>query len=166
MDKEWKMSESNSTLESVNSTFNSSWFNNAVATNPSDLSIGLVVLAGLASFITVCGNTLVIISFIINRSLRNFSNYMILSLAMADLIIGGFSMNVYIIYNMYNKWILGSAMCKAWLTVDYTASNASATNLLVICVERLVMFMFVSIDASSIQFDKSKFLKKHVYSYL
>ena len=102
----------------------------------SNLSIGLVVLAGLASFVTVSGNILVIISFFINRSLRNFSNYMILSLAMADIIIGGFSMNVYIIYNMYNEWILGSAMCKAWLTVDYTASNASATNLLVICIER------------------------------
>ena len=47
-----------------------------------------------------------------------------------------FSMNVFTTYNVYQKWILGSAMCKAWLSVDYTANNASVMNLPVICVDR------------------------------
>ena len=58
-------------------------------------------------------------SFWINKSLRNFSNYLILSLALSDLTIVAFSMNIFTTYNVYEKWILGSAMCKAWLSVDY-----------------------------------------------
>ena len=92
--------------------------------------------AGICSLVTVLGNTVVIMSFWINKSLRNFSNYLILSLALSDLTIGAFSMNVFTTYNVHQKWILGSAMCKAWLSVDYTASNASVMNLLVICVDR------------------------------
>ena len=94
------------------------------------------VFAGSASLLTVVGNVVVILSFIINKTLRNFSNYMILSLALSDLTIGAFSMNVYTTYNVRKKWILGPEMCKAWLSVDYTASNASVMNLLVICVDR------------------------------
>ena len=95
------------------------------------------IAAGICSLVTVLGNAVVIISFLINKTLRNFSNCMILSLAFSDLTIGMFSMNVFTTYNVSKKWILGSAMCKAWLSVDYTASNASIMNLLVICVDRL-----------------------------
>jgi len=96
----------------------------------------MCVAAGICSLLTVGGNSIVILSFIINKSLRNFSNYMILSLAVSDFTIGIFSMNVFITYNVKDSWTLGMAMCKAWLTVDYTASNASVMNLLVICLDR------------------------------
>ena len=64
-----------------------------------------------------------------------------------------FSMNVFTTYNVHQKWILGSAMCKAWLSVDYTASNASVMNLPVICVDRylaitkhfLEIFLFLTV---------------------
>ena len=96
----------------------------------------LSVAAGSCSLVTMVGNMLVILSFFVNPSLRYFSNYMILSLAFADFIIGAFSMNVFTVYNVKNVWTLGEAMCKTWLIVDYTASNASVMNLLVICVDR------------------------------
>ncbi|XP_018671486.2 muscarinic acetylcholine receptor M2-like [Ciona intestinalis] len=96
----------------------------------------ICILAGACSLLTIVGNVVVIVSFFINKSLRNFSNYLILSLAISDLTIGAFSMNVYTTYNVKNEWILGEVMCKAWLAVDYTASNASVMNLLVICVDR------------------------------
>ncbi|XP_076824604.1 muscarinic acetylcholine receptor M1-like [Clavelina lepadiformis] len=94
------------------------------------------IAAGFCSFITVVGNAVVILSFLVNKSLRNFSNYLILSLAVSDITIGAFSMNVFTTNNVHNRWILGESMCKAWLSVDYTASNASSMNLLVICIDR------------------------------
>ena len=36
-------------------------------------------------------------------------------------------------------------MCKLWLVVDYTASNSSVMNLLVICVDRLVWFSLIKV---------------------
>ena len=116
------------------------------STDNVDMSTEVVVLisilAGLCSLVTIVGNVVVILSFYVNKTLRNFSNYLILSLAISDLTIGLFSMNVFTTYNVSGSWILGSVMCKAWLTVDYTASNASVMNLLVICVDRYVCFSF------------------------
>ena len=123
----------------------------------SEVILMISLAAGICSLVTVVGNTVVIISFFINKSLRNFSNYMILSLALSDLTIGAFSMNVFTTYNVNKKWILGPAMCKAWLSVDYTASNASVMNLLVICVDRLVISVFLVRALLNINFPQSNF---------
>lgn len=65
------------------------------------LYLFICVVAALCSAVTVCGNLLVILSFIVNRTMRNFSNYLILNLAISDMIIGKFLRCVNIIYNLY-----------------------------------------------------------------
>ena len=47
---------------------------------------------------SAAGNILVISSFYFYRNLRTINNYLILNLAIADLIIGVYSMNVYTVY--------------------------------------------------------------------
>ena len=47
---------------------------------------------------SAAGNILVIASFYFYRNLRTINNYLILNLAIADLIIGVYSMNVYTVY--------------------------------------------------------------------
>nr|CAB3230737.1 muscarinic acetylcholine receptor M3-like [Phallusia mammillata] len=116
--------------------FLSSSDNNGTAVHSLEVVILMCVSAGICSFLTIAGNAVVILSFVINKNLRNFSNYLILSLAVSDFTIGAFSMNVFTTYTVNNSWTLGTVMCKAWLTVDYTASNASVMNLLVICFDR------------------------------
>ncbi len=96
----------------------------------------IVVFTGLLSFITIIGNILVMVSFKVNRQLKTVNNYFLLSLAVADLVIGVISMNLYTAYIVMGQWAMGNWACDLWLAVDYVASNASVMNLLVISFDR------------------------------
>uniref|UniRef100_A0AAN0N7A8 Muscrinic acethylcholine receptor-like GPCR protein n=1 Tax=Polyphagotarsonemus latus TaxID=1204166 RepID=A0AAN0N7A8_9ACAR len=94
------------------------------------------VLAVFLSLITIIGNMLVMISLVIDRQLRTISNYFLLSLSIADFLIGLISMPLYTIYLLLGKWPLGPIVCDAWLALDYLNCNASIFNLLVISFDR------------------------------
>lgn len=96
----------------------------------------IVLVTGTLSFITILGNLLVLVSFRLNRQLRTISNYYLLSLAVADLILGTVSMNLYTANIIMGRWMLGHLACDLWLALDYVASNASVMNLLVISFDR------------------------------
>ncbi|KAM3862741.1 muscarinic acetylcholine receptor M3 [Diretmus argenteus] len=96
----------------------------------------IVLLTGFLSLITIIGNILVVVSFKVNRQLKTVNNYFLLSLAVADLIIGVISMNLYTTYIVMGHWAMGNWACDLWLAIDYVASNASVMNLLVISFDR------------------------------
>ncbi|XP_034408183.1 muscarinic acetylcholine receptor M3 [Cyclopterus lumpus] len=96
----------------------------------------IVLLTGMLSLVTIIGNILVVVSFKVNRQLKTVNNYFLLSLAVADLIIGVISMNLYTAYLVMGYWAMGNWACDMWLTIDYVASNASVMNLLVISFDR------------------------------
>lgn len=96
----------------------------------------IVLLTGMLSLVTIIGNILVVVSFKVNRQLKTVNNYFLLSLAMADLIIGVISMNLYTTYLVMGYWAMGNWACDLWLAIDYVASNASVMNLLVISFDR------------------------------
>ena len=47
-------------------------------------------------------------------------------------------MPLYTMFLILGKWPLGPAVCDIWLCLDYTISNASVANLLIICFDRYV----------------------------
>jgi len=93
-------------------------------------------LVAVLSLATFGGNLLVVVSFSIDRRLRTVSNYFLLSLSIADLTIGVISMPFYSVYVLLDWWPFGRVVCDVWLSVDYTVSNASVANLLVISFDR------------------------------
>ena len=124
----------------------SSWMNSTNSSNTtlapeegmhSMLQVVVIsVLVTILSVVTAGGNLMVMISFKMDKQLQTISNYFLLSLSVADFMIGMVSMPLYTVYLIMGRWPLGPFLCDAWLSLDYTMSNASVANLLIICFDR------------------------------
>lgn len=60
----------------------------------------------------------------------------IVSLAVADLIVGMFVMPISATYIFTERWYFGVGVCQLWISVDYIASTASIFNLFILSVDR------------------------------
>ncbi|XP_012561685.2 muscarinic acetylcholine receptor M3 isoform X1 [Hydra vulgaris] len=106
----------------------------------SNTELGFLVFGlTLISFIATTANICVFIAYVKNQSLRTASNWLILSLAVADTWIGAVSINFYTVYLAYGYWPLGKIACNFWLSTDYWCSQASVVHLLVISVDRYLV---------------------------
>ncbi|XP_073955433.1 LOW QUALITY PROTEIN: muscarinic Acetylcholine Receptor, A-type [Choristoneura fumiferana] len=107
-------------------------------TSPFSLAqtIVIAIIASVLSVLTVVGNSMVMISFKIDKQLQTISNYFLFSLAVADFAVGLISMPLFAVFTIYGYWPLGPHVCDTWLALDYLASNASVLNLLIISFDR------------------------------
>lgn len=101
--------------------------------------VGKIILTSLAcaaSLITVCGNLLVMLSFFLDRQIRNPTNYFILSLSVSDFLIGLISIPFLTVYLMLERWPFGKIICNLWLSLDYTVCLTSIYTVLFITIDR------------------------------
>ncbi|XP_059608929.1 octopamine receptor beta-3R-like isoform X2 [Phlebotomus argentipes] len=84
----------------------------------------------------VLGNALVIISVRRNRKLRVITNYFVVSLAMADMLVALCAMTFNASVELWGRWLFGAFMCNVWNSLDVYFSTASILHLCCISVDR------------------------------
>ncbi|XP_031468672.1 histamine H3 receptor-like [Phasianus colchicus] len=102
------------------------------------VSVLLALLMVLLALVTVLGNVLVILAFILDRNLRHRSNYFFLNLAISDFAVGAFCIPLYIPYALTGIWHFGRGICKLWLLMDYLMCSASVFNIVIISYDRFL----------------------------
>ncbi|XP_010195976.2 histamine H1 receptor [Colius striatus] len=96
----------------------------------------LGVLLGSISLTTIVMNILVLCAVKTEKKLQTVGNLYIVSLSIADLIVGAAVMPLNIVYLLNSVWTLGLPACLFWLSMDYVASTASILNLFILCIDR------------------------------
>ncbi|XP_041815285.1 trace amine-associated receptor 1-like [Chelmon rostratus] len=108
----------------------------ARTSTPSTVCVLLYVFLSVLSAVTICGNLLVIISIIYFKQLHTPTNSLILSLAVADLLVGlvvfPFNMELSVTSCLFFEDVL----CKVRDSIDGTLSTASVLNLCCISIDR------------------------------
>uniref|UniRef100_A0A096M0H4 Histamine H1 receptor n=1 Tax=Poecilia formosa TaxID=48698 RepID=A0A096M0H4_POEFO len=91
---------------------------------------------GLLSLLTIIMNLLVLYAVKKEKTLHTVGNLYIVSLSVADLIVGTTVMPLNLMYLLEDEWSLGRAVCQFWLIMDYVASTASIFSLFILCLDR------------------------------
>ncbi|XP_045036241.1 dopamine receptor 4 isoform X1 [Daphnia magna] len=120
-------------LDDNNSTGNISFVLNKDDGNP---ILALVLFSFCLA--TILGNALVIAAVARERYLHTVTNYFIMSLAVADCLVGSIVMPFSAAVEMQSdrQWLFGRDLCDVWHSFDVLASTASILNLCVISMDR------------------------------
>ncbi|KAF6209646.1 hypothetical protein GE061_015394 [Apolygus lucorum] len=81
-------------------------------------------------------NVFVIAAILLERHLQNVANYLILSLAVADLLVACLVMPLSAVYEVSNQWTLGPELCDMWTSSDVLCCTASILHLVAIALDR------------------------------
>ncbi|NXX32624.1 HRH3 protein, partial [Nicator chloris] len=98
----------------------------------------LGALMALLIAVTVAGNALVMLAFVVDSSLRTQNNFFLLNLAISDFLVGAFCIPLYVPYVLTGRWIFGRSLCKLWLVVDYLLCTSSVFNIVLISYDRFL----------------------------
>ncbi|XP_071944905.1 histamine H3 receptor-like [Antedon mediterranea] len=126
----------NSDLKSVSSSMSECY---ADSENDWFFIFGLITVWTLTS-VTIYGNCLVLMSFVINKNIRSKpANVFILTLSFADLTVGTISLPPNNIWVQYGYWPFGKTLCKAYLFFDFTACAVSSACIILLSLDRYWM---------------------------
>ncbi|CAC5401894.1 HTR1 [Mytilus coruscus] len=98
--------------------------------------VGTSVILGLMILATIIGNVFVIAAIILEKNLHNVANYLILSLAVADLMVATLVMPLSVVSEVSEVWFLGGEVCDMWISFDVLCCTSSILHLVAISVDR------------------------------
>lgn len=122
-----------------------------------------ITLMALIIMAALFGNLLVIVSVMRHRKLRVITNYFVVSLALADMLVAIWAMCFnFSVEVTGGRWIFGYFMCDVWNSLDVYFSTASILHLCCISVDRYVypILKLNSIFESILSFGTLLFLVK------
>ncbi|XP_044755615.1 5-hydroxytryptamine receptor-like [Coccinella septempunctata] len=96
----------------------------------------LSLFLGLMILVTIIGNVFVIAAILLEKYLQNVANYLVVSLAVADLMVACLVMPLGAVYVISNNWIMGPEICDLWTSTDVLCCTASILHLVAIAVDR------------------------------
>ena len=99
-------------------------------------SIIVGAILGCVDVFAAIGNLLVIASVATNKRLRTITNYYVMSLAVADLLVSCLVMPLSIVVELTGVWSFGQAVCDMWVSCDVLLCTASILNLCCISLDR------------------------------
>lgn len=99
-------------------------------------SIVLSIFLGLFILTTVIGNVFVIVAISKERNLRSLGNYLVFSLAVADLMVACLVMPIGAINEVTGEWIFGPLLCDLWTCMDVLSCTSSILHLVAIALDR------------------------------
>lgn len=100
------------------------------------------IVNGIVAILAIFGNSLVIIAFSCFKKRRTRTNYFVVGLAAADILVGLFSIPFWIatlvsIWLQSVSWMSNSLLYRAFIALDVFSGIASILHLLLISLERL-----------------------------
>ncbi|XP_041661892.1 trace amine-associated receptor 1-like [Cheilinus undulatus] len=111
-------------------------FSYILTKSPSIICVLLYLFLFLLSLVTVCGNLLVMISIMYFTQLRSPTNYLILSLAVADLLVGVLVFPLSMAFSLSSCLYQEDLICKVRNSFDVSLSGCSILNLCCISIDR------------------------------
>ncbi|XP_068210664.1 5-hydroxytryptamine receptor-like [Palaemon carinicauda] len=100
------------------------------------LSTVTAIVLGVMILATIVGNVFVIAAILLERNLQSVANYLILSLAVADLLVAALVMPLGAVYEVSKEWTLGPELCDMWTASDVLCCTASILHLVAIALDR------------------------------
>lgn len=103
------------------------------------------ILVGVFLFflviLTIAGNLIVFFAVICNKKLQTVSNVFIVSLSLADLLVGTVVMIPAVLTEIFQRWILAHSFCVFWAGFDVMLCSASILNVCLISLDRYIAIM-------------------------
>ncbi|XP_029379074.1 D(4) dopamine receptor-like [Echeneis naucrates] len=98
-----------------------------------------LVLGVLLIVVIICGNLLVCLSVFTEKALKTTTNYFIVSLAVADLMLAVLVLPLFVFSEFQDgTWTLGTTVCDGLMTMDVMLCTASIFNLCAISIDRFI----------------------------
>nr|UYI00197.1 alpha-1A adrenergic receptor [Neoseiulus barkeri] len=122
---------------------NASNYTDLLMQQPAEVNMTLMALKGtlllLIILLTITGNLLVLVAIFMNPNLRTTTNYFIVNLAIADLLLGASVLPFSATLELLDKqWYFGQIFCNVWAATDVLCCTASINSLCVISVDRYI----------------------------
>ncbi|XP_064191204.1 alpha-1D adrenergic receptor [Anguilla rostrata] len=100
--------------------------------------IGVGVFLSVFILVAIVGNILVILSVVCNRHLQTVTNFFIINLAIADLLLSIIVLPFSASLEVLGCWVFGRVFCNIWAAVDVLCCTASIMSLCIISIDRYI----------------------------